>query len=172
MCKTRKYPPAMGINTSKITESNDPEKNPEGSINGLKSPDAKKTYNQILLIEDNETDIFLAQQVISGMNITNEIVVVRTGLDGLEYLDRHYQSYHKFPELIMVDMQMPGIDGIEFIRRLKSNPHFANENTKVIVLTAGLDSDNERKMLRSIGVEDKHMLLKPIDRSELMRLLS
>lgn len=104
----------------------------------------------ILIVDDNAVNLKLARRVLSG-----EGYVVRTAGDGEEALAL-LRSFH--PRLILVDLQMPGLDGLELTRRLKANP--ATRGIAVVALTAyAMRGDEERA--REAGCDG--YVTKPID---------
>jgi CheY-like chemotaxis protein len=104
----------------------------------------------ILIVDDNAVNLKLARLVLSG-----EGYVVRTAGDGEEALAL-LQGFH--PRLILVDIQMPGLDGLELTRRLKADP--ATRGIAVVALTAyAMKGDEERA--REAGCDG--YVTKPID---------
>jgi CheY-like chemotaxis protein len=92
----------------------------------------------ILIVDDNEDDVFIFCRALAANGITNPIQVVNNGreatlyLDGLgQYADR---SSHPFPVAVFTDLKMPWMNGIEVLKWLKSRPHCSSLPT--VVLTA------------------------------------
>ena len=102
----------------------------------------------ILLVEDNPDDQTLTVRALKKANILNEIVVANNGEEALDYLfgtgvyaDRDLSI---MPEVILLDLRMPKIDGLEVLKRVR-----ANERTKflpVVILTSSLE---ERDLVES-----------------------
>src|SRR5581483_11923577 len=98
----------------------------------------------ILLVEDNTNDEALTLRALTKNNIQNEVVVARDGAEALDYL--FATGAHKErdasarPQVILLDLKLPKIDGLEVLRRLR-----ANENTKllpVVVLTSSMEEQD------------------------------
>jgi two-component system response regulator len=95
---------------------------------------------KILLVEDNPDDEFLALRALEKNNVANEVVVARDGLEALDYLfgegSRAGQA-PLVPEVILLDLKLPKIDGLEVLRRIR-----ADERTRRIP-TVILTTSNE-----------------------------
>ena len=89
---------------------------------------------EILLVEDDPSDVLLIKKAFGQVGLTNSLSVVGDGVEALEFLQRTGQfADAKRPDLIMLDLNMPRMDGREFLQQVK-----ADEDTKripVIVLT-------------------------------------
>lgn len=116
----------------------------------------------ILLVEDNESDIELTVQAFKKARLSNQVHVVRDGGEALDYLfcknryaDRRIDAR---AQVILLDLNLPGISGIEVLRRIK-----ADESTKhahVIVLTVS-DSSEDIAECRELGAET--YIVKPVN---------
>jgi CheY-like chemotaxis protein len=95
----------------------------------------------ILLVEDDRVDIMTVQRALKKNEISNPLVIARTGLDALSML-RGEEGFEKIsppPGLILLDLNLPKMSGIEFLRELRGDPEL--KDLHIIVLT----SSNERK---------------------------
>lgn len=110
----------------------------------------------ILLAEDNEANIYALSEYLSMYGVP--VIVARTGPEALEL------AMKERPGLILMDINLPRLDGLEVIRRLRAIEQFID--LPIVVITA-LSGDNER--VRQAGAS--HLLNKPIDLAELDRLL-
>jgi two-component system response regulator len=112
----------------------------------------------ILLIEDNPSDIELTRRAFAREHITNELVVVEDGQAALEYLFGADRDLHRLPTLILLDLQLPIIDGLEVLRRIR-----ADERTRrlpVVVLTS---SKEEQDVAASYDLGVNSYIRKPVD---------
>ncbi len=96
---------------------------------------------QVLLVEDNEDDVELALHAFRGSKVTPEIIVVRDGEEALDYLfhtGRHAdRTGRDLPSLVLLDLQLPGIGGLEVLRRLREMPE--TKRVPVVILTTSDD---------------------------------
>jgi two-component system response regulator len=95
---------------------------------------------QVLLVEDNQDDVELAMHAFSGSKVTPEIIVARDGEEALEYMfvtGRYAEKQHDLPSLVLLDLQLPGIGGLEVLRRLREKPE--TRRVPVVILTTSDD---------------------------------
>lgn len=117
---------------------------------------------QILLVEDSPSDIRLTQKVLTDARIANELHVVKDGVDALAFVRREGQyADAAAPDLILLDLNLPRMDGREVLRAIKSDPNL--HNIPVIVLTT---SRAERDVLESYEMHANSYIAKPIDLGE------
>ena len=93
---------------------------------------------KILLIEDNEADIMLTQDAFEDAKLRNEMAIARDGYEALEYLNQTGQSAGTvLPDVILLDLNLPGPSGKEILAHVKSTPHL--KSIPVVVLTSSED---------------------------------
>lgn len=95
------------------------------------------TPSTILLVEDTPDDVFLTLRALQRNAITNELVVKKDGMEALQWLFGEGGSGalpKGLPSLILLDLKLPGLDGLEVLRRIRSHP--ATRHTPVVVLTS------------------------------------
>jgi two-component system response regulator len=116
----------------------------------------------ILLIEDNPDDIALTRRALTKNNILNELVVLTNGADALDYLfgagPEAAGRPEQRPAVILLDLQLPKVDGLEVLRRLR-----ADERTRlwpVVVLTS---SKEEQDIVASYRLGANSYVRKPVD---------
>jgi CheY-like chemotaxis protein/predicted XRE-type DNA-binding protein len=116
----------------------------------------------ILLVEDNENDMLLSMQAMTNANFTNRIFVVRDGAEALDFLfctGRYaYRRSNDQPQVILLDLNLPKIDGLEVLRRVKADSR--TRSIPVVVLTASKD-DAAIATCKRLGAET--FIAKPVD---------
>jgi chemotaxis family two-component system response regulator Rcp1 len=99
---------------------------------------------EILLVEDNQDDIFFMKNALKQASIDSNLHIVRDGFEALDFLykkDKYSNSPR--PELILLDINLPRKDGIEVLKEIKNNPEL--RAIPVIILTSSKDSEDINK---------------------------
>lgn len=117
---------------------------------------------EILLVEDNPNDVELTLHALKENNLTNRIEVVRDGAEALDFIFATgayaHRSLEQSPKVILLDLKLPKVDGIEVLKRLKSNPR--TRAIPVVVLTS---SRAERDIVESYQLGVNSYIVKPVD---------
>jgi len=117
--------------------------------------------NKILLVEDNDDDIELTLHAFRISHITNEVVVVKSGESALDYLKYRERFAHREvddpPALILLDLKLPGIDGLEVLRQVREDPA-----TKLIPIAILTTSDDEADIVRGYDLGVNSYIRKPV----------
>src|SRR6202045_5449240 len=119
-------------------------------------------HKVILLVEDNVDDELLTLRALKKNNIKNEVVVVRDGLEALEYLlgdaTAGRPSRAPLPEVILLDLKLPKLDGLEVLRRLR-----ADERTRLVPVVILTSSNEERDRMAGYNLGANSYVRKPVD---------
>ena len=119
----------------------------------------------ILLVEDNPADVALTRRVFEKHHITNQIVEAHDGVEALDYLfgtGAHAgRELSDQPQLVLLDIKLPKIDGIEVLRRIRSNPRTRLQ--PVVILTS---SGEEKDVVTSYALGANSYVRKPVDFTE------
>ena len=121
---------------------------------------------QIVLAEDNSNDVELMVNALRKNRIANEIVVVRDGAETLDYLYRRNGFSERAganPALVLLDLKMPKVDGIEVLRQIKTDATL--KNIPVVMLTS---SREEQDLVRSYELGVNAYVVKPVEFREFM----
>ena len=116
---------------------------------------------EILLVEDNPNDEMLALHAFEKQKIVNDVQVVRDGAEALEYIFRsaaYAERATANPKLILLDLKLPKVDGIEVLRRIRSDPR--TRFVPVVVLTS---SHEERDIVETYKLGVNSYIVKPVD---------
>jgi CheY-like chemotaxis protein len=114
---------------------------------------------RILLAEDSLNDIELISETLAEINLANEVIVVRDGAEALDYLFRRgaYTSRAPgHPTVVLLDLMLPKIDGIEVLKQIKSDPQL-----KIIPVVMLTSSDLEQDSIRSYDLGANAYVVKP-----------
>jgi len=115
----------------------------------------------ILLVEDNPRDLELTLAALAKCQLANEIIVARDGAEALDYVyarGAHAGRDAGDPAVVLLDLKLPKIDGLEVLEKLKSDPHF--RQIPVVMLTS---SREERDLVRSYEQGVNAFVVKPVD---------
>ncbi len=115
---------------------------------------AEDKKNNILLIDDNSDDIFLTKLAIKKANIQSDICVVNNGEEAISFLNK--SGRENLPDLILLDINLPKITGIEVLKRIKSSTFI--KSTPIIVFTS---SDSSSDMEDSYQYGADYFIRKP-----------
>ena len=117
---------------------------------------------EILLVEDNPNDVELALHAFRKNNLTNRIHVARDGVEAVEFLfctgayaNRNMADH---PKVVLLDLKLPRMDGLEVLRRVKSDPR--TRSIPVVVVTS---SREERDLVESYKLGVNSYIVKPVD---------
>lgn len=123
----------------------------------------------ILLVEDNPDDVELTLRALKKNNIVNPVEVVRDGQEALDYLfykGRYSNSTHSLPGIILLDLKLPKVDGIEVLRRIKGDRK--RKLIPVVVLTS---SKEERDVIESYDLGVNSYIRKPVDFEQFVEIV-
>ncbi len=117
---------------------------------------------EILLVEDNAQDIELALYALRREKLANHIEVVRDGEEALDFLFCRGRfsgrSLHEPPRLVLLDLKLPKVDGLEVLRQIKSDPR-----TKAIPVVIMTSSREERDLVNGYKTGVNAYIQKPVD---------
>lgn len=122
---------------------------------------------EILLVEDNPADVRLTKEIFKEAKISNNLNVVENGLEALDYLRKSskYKSSTR-PDIIVLDLNMPKMDGREFLAKVKFDENF--KRIPVIVLTT---SESEEDILKTYDLLANCYITKPVDLDEFIKVV-
>ncbi len=129
----------------------------------------KKKLNAILLIDDDEPINFLHKMVIEKSNCAEKVVVKMNGIQALEYLRSEVNGQHPQPDLIFLDINMPAMNGWEFLAEYKMLSENMLAKLVVVMLTTSLNPDDHLKAKDFGEIRGFHN--KPLNEASLNKIL-
>ena len=121
--------------------------------------------NSILLVEDNPDDEALTIRALKKNHLKNKLVVARDGAEAIEYLfaEGKYagRDINQLPALVLLDLQLPKIDGFGVLKRLRANEH--TKFLPVVILTSSAEQED---ILNGYGLGANSYVRKPVDFDE------
>lgn len=125
----------------------------------------KGKETEILLVEDNLNDAELTIRTLKKVNLANKLVHVKDGAEALDFIFAREQfadrSVSDHPKLILLDIKMPKVDGIEVLKQIK-----ANEETKSIPVVIMTSSKEEQDIITSYQLGVNSYVVKPVEFGE------
>jgi CheY-like chemotaxis protein len=112
----------------------------------------------ILLVEDNPDDEALAIRALKKNHILNEVIVARDGAEALAYLLERDEAQRIRPAVILLDLKLPKVDGLEVLHRLRADPR--TRLVPVVILTS---SKEEQDLVSSYSLGANSYVRKPVD---------
>ena len=122
----------------------------------------------ILLVEDNPDDELLALRALRKNGIAGDVVIARDGVEALDYLfatgDHAGRDASALPRVILLDLKLPKIDGLEVLRRLRSD-----ERTRLVPVVILSSSGEQRDMREGYGLGANSYVRKPVNFEQFVR---
>jgi len=124
----------------------------------------------ILLVEDNPDDEALTLRALKRNNILNEVIVARDGAEALDYLfargAHSGKDTGKQPEVILLDLKLPKVDGLEVLQQIKQN-----EKTRRLAVVILTSSNEERDIIAGYDLGANSYIRKPVDFNQFMEAI-
>jgi len=115
----------------------------------------------ILLVEDNPRDEALTLRALKKSNIINDLMVARDGVEALDYLfgtGAHADDPPVMPQLVLLDLKLPRVDGLEVLRRIREDVR--TKRLPVVIFTS---SSEEEDMIKSYDLGANSYVRKPVE---------
>jgi two-component system, response regulator len=114
----------------------------------------------ILLVEDNPRDEALTLRALKKSNIINSVVVVRDGVEALDYLlgQRDSEYINRLPQLVLLDLKLPKVDGLEVLKSMR-----AHERTRLLPVVVFTSSSEQEDIVKSFERGANSYVRKPVE---------
>jgi len=117
---------------------------------------------EILLVEDNQDDLDMTLRALDKANLANRIQVARDGVEALEFIfcegAHANRKIEDGPKVVLLDLKLPKVDGMEVLKRVKSDPRTAN--IPVVMLTS---SKEQKDIIESYNLGVNSYIVKPVN---------
>ncbi len=117
---------------------------------------------EILLVEDNPDDVELTLRALKKNNLANKVFVVKDGAEAIDFIfatgNYAERNIENGPKVILLDLKLPKVDGLEVLRKIKSD-----ERTKVIPVVVLTSSREEQDVVESYRLGVNSYIVKPVD---------
>lgn len=117
----------------------------------------------ILLVEDNPDDEALTLRALKKSNLLNELVVAHDGVEAIDYLLGPDSASRALPGVVMLDLKLPKVDGLEVLRRIRGA-----EKTRMLPVVVLTSSKEEQDVVSSYALGANSYVRKPVDFAEFM----
>ena len=119
----------------------------------------------ILIIDDSVFDRLIATEVIKHSTLSANVIALESAEEGLDYLSDKSDTNSEMPDIILLDIKMPKVDGFEFLIRYEKLLPSLTAAPKIYMLSSSIDPDDVNKALKSKHIED--FIEKPLTREKL-----
>ena len=123
-------------------------------------PDASMEHKLIILVEDNPDDEFLTKRALKTAQVENQVVVCHDGVEALDYCFGRtpFEERAWPPQLILLDLKMPRLDGLEVLRQLRADAR--TRHLPIVILTSSAEDPDLR---RAYELGANSYIVKPVD---------
>ena len=126
-----------------------------------------KTVHTVVIIEDNPIDVFINTKVIQQADLAEEILPFNSAREALNYLTNCAELGSMPPELIILDIRMPDMDGFDFLEVFETLSYNLKQYIKIVMLSSSLDPIDESRALSYSSVVS--FISKPLTRDKILQ---
>ena len=124
---------------------------------------------KVMLVDDNEIDLKINAKLINLFKLFDEIIICQSAEEALDYLNKYSSQSEKLPNLILLDIQMPDMDGFDFLEEYKNLNKALTDKCTIAMLSSTLDFGDIKRAEANPFVST--LLKKPLSIAELTALI-
>jgi CheY-like chemotaxis protein len=121
-----------------------------------------------LLVDDDETTNMVNQMLLEDLDITGDLLIARNGKEALDLIQQHHQAKGCYPDLILLDINMPVMDGFEFLSAFEQLEMEDKNAITIVMLTTSMNPEDVKKAQKAYI---KGFLNKPLSEQDLKDVL-
>lgn len=128
-----------------------------------------KQRQRVMIVDDNLIDQMITTHVLKKTYAKGDIIVMESAMEALNYLDSNKDDLSEIPSLILLDIDMPHMNGFEFLDRFKMFTKTLKDICRIVVIT-GSDIPEDIELMKTYPHVTK-LILKPLDHNELVPVI-
>ena len=128
------------------------------------------TYNHVMIIDDSEIDVLVSRRLMELTHFASHVTITSSAEEAVDFLKNEVTNAPEAPEVILLDMHLPGMSGFDFIREFKTLPAYILDITKIVVLSAYQKQEEIDKLFENKFIAGQ--LDKPLTQESLKKLIS
>ena len=126
------------------------------------------TYQHVLLIDDSEIDVLVNRRLMELTHFASHVTIASTAEEAIDFLRNEVLNADQAPELILLDMHLPGMSGYDFMKIFATLPDYIQSKSKIVVLTVIQKPEEKEKLFENKFVAGQ--LEKPLTQDALRKL--
>ena len=128
-----------------------------------------KMLHHVLLVDDDEDDNFIHTKTLRASGLVDQVTAVSDGIEALEFLRKEQKSDRPLPELILLDINMPVMDGWEFLEKFGKTDESLKVSVIIVMLTTSSNPDDKNLAMEKKTVKD--FFTKPITKDDVEKII-